>query len=103
MRLRGHRTLDVEQPLYVRRAVLTLNGTTLTAGDVLPWRSIGVTPRKLLQLWQSRVIGHEKADERNGAENPVELVKPIRVSPAPTATPAASVQPESSRPNRPKR
>ncbi len=92
-RLRGHRTLDVEQPLYVRRAVLTLNGKTLTVGDVLPWRALKLTARKLLQLWQGRRIGHEKADERNGAENPVELVKPIDTSPAPTALPAVSVQP----------
>ena len=97
-RLRGHRTLDVGQPLYVRRAVLTLNGKTLTAGDVLPWRDLGVTPRKVLQLWQARIVGHEKADEQNGAENPVELVKPFDVSPAPTASPAASVQPGSSSP-----
>jgi hypothetical protein len=74
-RLRGHRTLNTEQPLYVRRAVLTLNGQTFKAGDVLPWRDLGVAPRKLHQLWEQRRIGHEKADERAGAENPAELAK----------------------------
>lgn len=92
-RLRGHRTLNAEQPLYVRRAVLTIEGETFAAGDVLPWQALGVAPRKLHQLWHARVIAHEKADEHNGAENPVELVKPI-TSPAPTALPAVTVQPD---------
>lgn len=73
-RLRGHRTLDVEQPLYVRRAVMTLGGRTFVAGDVLPWRDLGIAPKKLHQLWEQRRIGHEKADARNGAEHPTKLV-----------------------------
>lgn len=76
-RLRGHRTLNAEQPLYVRRAALTLQGKTFAAGDVLPWQDLGVSPRKLHQLWMQRRVGHEKPNDRTGAESPVALVKPI--------------------------
>ena len=76
-RLRGHRPLDVEQPLYVRRAVSTIAGKTFAAGDVLPKATIdALTFRVLHRMWSAGHVGHEKPDERNGAGRPTELVKP---------------------------
>jgi hypothetical protein len=102
-RLRGHRTLDLSKPLYVRRADFTIAGRSFKAGDVLPWPELGITERKLHQLWFGRRIGHEQANERNGAESPVELVRlPVpsltveidTSSPSPAAGPAATTSPE---------
>lgn len=89
-RLRGHRTLDVGQPLYVRRDGMTVGGRTFMAGDVLPWRELGVPLRKLHQLWEGRRIGHEQARERNGAEDPKALVH-LAAPPAPASPPEVTV------------
>lgn len=74
-RLRGHQPLDVGRVLYVMRgntdAPVTIGGRSFVAGEVLPWRDLGLSKRKLDQLWDQRRIGHEKRDERNGAEDPV--------------------------------
>lgn len=80
-RLRGHRPLNGEEPLYVRRAALTLHGRTFGSGDVLPWRELGINPKKLHQLWEGRRIGHEKPNEHGGAESQTKLVKPIIATP----------------------
>lgn len=74
-RLRGHQPLDVSREVYVKRSSLTLAGRSFAAGDVLPWRELGVSPRKLHQLWAVRMVGHEQIAERNGAENPAALVR----------------------------
>lgn len=68
-RLRGHRALDVGQPVYVKRAFLSTGGKTFEIGEELPWREMGLSPRKLQQLWDQRRVGHEKPGERNGAES----------------------------------
>lgn len=78
-RLRGHKTLDATQPLYVKRTTLTFGGRTFQKGDLLDWKALDIAPRKLHQMWFQRLIGHEKPDEQNGAENPGDLVKPIAV------------------------
>lgn len=88
-RLRGHTPLDVDRTLYSRRGTVdapwTIGGKSFVAGDVFTWREIGVPARKLFQLWDQRRIGHEAPRDRNGAENPVELVKPIVItSPKPS-------------------
>lgn len=80
-RLRGHSTLDASRPLYVKRASLTLHGRAFKQGEPFNWRALGITPRLLLKLWQQRRIGHERPDERNGAEPQGELVKPIAAEP----------------------
>lgn len=72
-RLRGHRTLDTGIPLYVRRAC-TVGARTFAAGDLFPWRELGLSPRKLHQLWMQRRIAHGRANERTGAEDPTALV-----------------------------
>lgn len=77
-RLRGHRPLNAEEPLYVRRAALTLNGETFHAGDVLPWKDLGVPFKKLHQLWSGRRIGHEKPNDRNGAESQSALISTVK-------------------------
>jgi len=75
-RLRGHRPLNVEQPLYVRRAMSTIAGETFAAGDVLPRTTIEAIPFRVLhRMWSAGHVGHEKPDERNGVGRP-ELVKP---------------------------
>lgn len=93
-RLRGHRTLDLGQPLYVRRAC-TVGARTFAAGDLFPWRELGLSPRKLHQLWMQRRIAHGRADERTGAEDPTALVTLPEVTdaapPAPASPPEVTV------------
>lgn len=78
-RLRGHRSLDVDSTLYTMRS-LTIGSTDFAAGAVFSWRDLGLSPRKVLQLWQQRRIGHEQRDERNGAEDQGVLVKRFPVA-----------------------
>lgn len=73
-RLRGHRPLDYEQPLVVLRS-LVFGGRAFVVGDVLPWRQLGLSARKVYQLWDQRRIGHERPADRNGAENVTALVQ----------------------------
>jgi hypothetical protein len=68
MRYRGHRALDLSQPLYAKRTMAALG---VDVGDLFPWRDLGLTERKVTQLWDQRRIGHEQIHERNGAEYPV--------------------------------
>lgn len=75
-RLRGHNPLDAKRPLYVKRDGWTYGGRTLAKGERFDWRALGVPPRKLHQLWSMRFIGHEKPEQRNGAEDPTALVAP---------------------------
>src|SRR4051794_21641356 len=79
-RIRGHRTLNVEQPLYVKRTnanigtadapvfVYKFGDVTFAKGSTFLWRQLNVTPRLLRILHEQRWIGHEKPDERTGAE-----------------------------------
>lgn len=83
-RLRGHRALDFDQPLLVKRGELTICERTIKAGEVLPWRELGLSARKVEQLWAQRRIGHEKPQDRAGAE---------AISPPPSALPKPAKQP----------
>ena len=65
MRLRGHRELDVSKPLYAKRA-FTLGDKAYAVGDVV--QTSAVPPRRLRQLHDQRKLGHEKPNERTGAE-----------------------------------
>lgn len=70
-RLRGHQALDLSRPVTVKRGPLTFGGRIFVGGELLPWRDLGLSRRKLTQLWEQRRIGHEKLDARAGAEPPV--------------------------------
>lgn len=73
----------MEQPLYVRRAVFTVAGKTFAAGDILPWRELGIPFKRLHLLWSTGRLGHEKPDERTGVTAPNALVKrPVEQLPA---------------------
>lgn len=78
-RLRGHRALDPDRPLFVKRGPIELDGRTLQHGDSFPWRQLAVSPRRLFMLFDQRRIGHEQPHERNGAESVTELSKRPRV------------------------
>lgn len=86
-RLRGHQTLDFEKPLLCKRTI-EVGGRTFKAGEVLPWRQLGLPPRKVHQLWDQRRVGHEKLSERNGAESVSALVKPAVVQAQAKSAPA---------------
>lgn len=73
-RLRGHPTLDQAKALFVLRAGLVVGGRVFELGESFPWRNLGISPRKLHQLWIGRRIGHEQPRDRNGAEDPGALV-----------------------------
>lgn len=91
-RLRGHTPLDLAQPLHVLRASLTVGGRTLTQGDVLPWRELGLDQRKVHQLWAGRRIGHQAIASREGAEPVAARVFPAPSVSAPAVSPPVTAQ-----------
>lgn len=83
-RIRGHRPLDLAQPLLVKRARMAFGTRVFKLGETLPWRELGLKERLVRQLHDQRKIGHEKPADRNGAEDlrapPVAAIAPKPVA-----------------------
>ena len=71
-RIRGHRNLNEDKPLYVMRRSLVADGRTFEIGDEFPWRELaGITPRKIRQLHDQHKISHDPPERPMvGAEDP---------------------------------
>lgn len=71
-RIRGHRNLNEDKPLYVLRSELAVDGKVLKLGEPFLWQEMeGVTPRLVRLLHEQRKIGHDRPEvPATGAEDP---------------------------------
>lgn len=54
------RPFNFDRPFIAQRAI-AMGDRSFAPGDIVPWRDLGLSRRKVWSLWGNREIGHEGA------------------------------------------